>query len=273
MIRTFRPEASAAGRWACRWATALLFAALVHTAARAGAEEEVYITHDNTPLFAAPAQDAKVVLRANAGHRLFVRERAGDWLKVFTPQYMLVGEDMWVRAEMVGPPPARAEALPAPTADATSAPMAPVFRLDVDGTPGLEITASCRVVADEDASLRLLERSALVPVAYEFIGSALSCSVEKHDDFGRLEAVLRGPDGALIATAETAAFFGSVLVRSAGPWGEADASRGPSRLLLLPDDFRFRFGQPPAGIPVPPFRSPPVPPLSGFAAPPMAAPR
>ncbi len=271
MIRTFWPEEGAFGRRACRWVLALLFVALVVPAAWAGAEQEVYIRRDNTPLFAAPAEDAKVVLRANAGHRLFVLDRAGDWLKVFTPQYMLVGEEMWVRADLVGPPPARTGALPAPTADVAGPPMVPEFHLDVDGTPGLEINASCRVVEDAGGPLRLLERSALVPVAYEFIGSALSCSVEKRDDFGRLEVALRGADGTLIATAETAAFFGSVLVRSAGPWGDPDASRGPSRLFLLPDDFRFRFGQPPAGTPVPPFSSPPVPPLSGFSAPPMAA--
>jgi hypothetical protein len=262
-----RPEAIAAGRRACQWTLALLFAALVHPVAWAGAEQEVYITRDNTPLFVAPAEDAEVVLRANAGHRLFVRERAGDWLKVFTPQYMLVGEEMWVKADLVGPPPARTRPLPAPTADAAGPAMAPVFHLDVGGTPGLEILASCRVVEAEGGPRRLRERSALVPVAYAFVGSALSCIVQKRDDFGRLEVALRGPDGALIATAETAAPFGSVHVRSAGPWGDADASRGPSAIFLLPDDFRFRFARPPAGIPVPPFRSPPVPPLSGFPAP------
>jgi len=270
MMPTFRLEAIAAGRWACQWTLALLFAALVHPAAWAGAEQEVYIRQDNTPLFAAPVEDAKVVLRANAGHRLFVLERAGDWLKVFTPQYILVEEEMWVRADLVGPPPARTGSLPVPTAEVAGPPMVPEFHLDVGGTPGLEILASCRVVEDEGGPRRLRERSALVPVAYAFIGSALSCSVEKRDDFGRLEVALRGPDGTLIATAETAALFGSVLVRSAGPWGDADASRGPSALFLLPDNFRFRFGRPPAGTPVPPFSSPPVPPLSGFSTPPMA---
>lgn len=270
MIRMCRPEAIAAGRRARRWILALLFAALIHPAAWGGAEQEVYIRQDNTPLFAAPAEGARVVLRANAGHRLFVREHAGDWLRVFTPQYMLVGEEMWVKADLVGPPPARTESLPAPTADATAPPIAPTFHLDIGGSPGLAVRASCRIVEGEDAPRRLRERSALVPVAYAFIGSALSCIVQKRDDFGRLEVALRGPDGLLIATAETAAFFGSVLVRSAGPWGDADASRGPSRLFLLPDNFRFRFGRLPAGNPVPPFSSPPVPPLSGFSVPPMA---
>lgn len=273
MIRTLWSEAGAVGHWARRCVLALLFAAFADPVAWAAAEQEVYITQDNTPLFAAPAEDAKVVLRANAGHRLFVLERAGDWLKVFTPQYILVGEEMWVKADLVGPPPARTESLPAPTAENAAPPLAPEFRLDVDGTPGLEIVASCRVVDDGSGSQRLFERSALAPVAYTFIGAALSCSVEKRDDFGRLEVALRGPDGTLIATAETAAFFGSVLVRSDGPWGDADASRGPSALFLVPDNLHFRFGRPPAGTPVPPFSSPPVPPLSGLSAPPpMAAP-
>ncbi len=78
MIRTFWPEEGAFGRRACRWVLALLFVALVVPAAWAGAEQEVYIRRDNTPLFAAPAEDAKVVLRANAGHRLFVLDRSGD---------------------------------------------------------------------------------------------------------------------------------------------------------------------------------------------------
>jgi hypothetical protein len=194
MIPTFRPEAIATGHRARHWALALLFAALVHPAAWAGGEEEVYITQDNTPLFAAPAEDSKVVLRANARHRLFVRGRAGDWLKVFTPQYILLGEEMWGKAELVGPPPARAGSPPAPPADDAGPPLAPVFHLNVDGTPGFEVSASCRIVEDEDGLRRLRERSDLVPAAYDFIGSAVSCTVEKRDDFGRLEVVPMGQD-------------------------------------------------------------------------------
>src|SRR5262249_2892712 len=141
MIRKFWSEAGAVGRWARQWVFALLFAAFADPAAWAAAEQteqEVYIRQDNTPLLAAPAEDAKVVLRANAGHRLFVLERAGDWLKVFTPQYMLVGEEMWVKADLVGPPPAGAEPRPAPTAEGEAPPTPPEFHLDVDGTPGIE---------------------------------------------------------------------------------------------------------------------------------------
>ena len=254
-----------------RWCLALLLAALL-PAARAGAEDEVAIKQDNTPLFAMPAEGARVVVRANAGHRLFVRGRAGNWLKVFTPQYILVGEDMWVQAERVEPAPTRPEPPPAPAADeAEPPPLASVFRVDVGGTPGLDVRASCGIVENEEGLRRLRERSDLVPVAYEFVGLALSCTVQKRDDFGRLEVALLAPDGTLIATAETAAPFGSVHVRSAGPWGDVDASRGPSRIFLLPDAPRPRLGRPPAGNPVPPFRSPPVPPMSGFAAPPLPA--
>jgi len=259
-------------RWARRGLFALLLAVFAAQTAWAVGEQEVYIRQDNTPLFAAPSEDAKVVLRANAGHRLFVLDRAGDWFKVYTPQYMLVGEEMWVKADLVGPPPQRTDAPPAPTTEVEVAPTAPGFHLDVGGSPGIEVVASCQVVDDERGAQRLFERSALAPVSYDFIGAALSCSVEKRDDVGRLEVALRGADGTLIAAAETAAFYGSVLVRSDGPWGDADASRGPSELFVVPDNFHFRFGHPPAGNPVPPFSSPPVPPLSGFAAP-MAPPR
>jgi hypothetical protein len=261
MTPMFGPELIAAGQRARRLALALFVAALVHAAAWAGSEEEVYITQDTTPLFATPAEDAKVVLRANAGHRLILLERVGDWLKVFTPQFILVGEEMWVKAEVVGPPPARTESPPAQTAGDPGLPMATEFHVDVGGTPGLAVRASCRIVEDEGGPRRLSERTDLVPAIHDFIGLAVSCTVRKRDDFGRLDVALRGPDGTLIATAETAAPFGSVRVRSAGPWGDADASRGPSRLFLLPDDPRFRFGRPPPGTPVPLFRSPPVPPL------------
>ena len=249
-------------RWARRGLFALLLAVFAAQTAWAVGEQEVYIRKDNTLLFAAPSTDAKVVLRANAGHRLFVLDRDGDWLKVYTPQYMLVGEDMWVKADVVGPPPERPEAPPAPA----PAPAAPGFHLAVDGSPGIEVVASCRVVDDESGAQRLFERSDLVPVSYDFVSAAVSCSVEKHDDVGHLEVALQGSDGTLIATAETTAFYGSVLVRSDGPWGSADASRGPSAVFFVPDNLHFRFGRPPAGIPVPPFSSPPVPPLSGSSA-------
>src|SRR5262245_16874519 len=118
---------AAIGRGAHCVIIALLLAVLTAGTAWAVGEQEVYIRKDNTPLFAAPSTDAKVVLRANAGHRLFVLDRDADWLKVYTPQYMLVGEDMWVKADVVGPPPERPEAPPAPA----PAPAAPGFHLAV----------------------------------------------------------------------------------------------------------------------------------------------
>jgi hypothetical protein len=250
----------------------VLFAALLSLEDRAGAAEEVYVAQDDTPIFAAPSEDAEVLLRPNAGHRLIVLERRDAWLKVRSPQHMVVGKEMWVQADKVGPPPPK-RAQPAPEQGPVYAPQ-PGFLLEANGTPGLDIRTSCRIVEAAGGPRRLRELTELLPAAYEFAGTAISCLVQKLDDLGRLEVALSDQDGTLIATAETAASFGSVRVRSAGPWGEADASRGPSRLFLLGEDPHFRLRQPPTGMPVPPFTSPPVPsftspPVSSFTSPPV----
>ncbi len=255
-----------AGRRTWRWTITVLLAVLLSSAAWPGAAEDVYITQDDTSLLAAPADDAEVLLRPNAGHRLIVLERKSDWLKVRSPQHMVVGKDMWVTADKVGPPPLRAQPAPEQPVDAPRH-LRPGFHLVVNGTPGLEIRTSCRVVEAEAGLWRLREFTELLPAVYDLEGSAVSCSARKLDDLGRLKVALSGRDGTLIVTAETAAPFGSLSVRSAGPWGDAGASRGLGRILLLKEAPRFSFGRPPAGAPVPPFTSPPVPPLSGFAKP------
>jgi hypothetical protein len=258
----------AAGRRAWRRAIAVLLGALLSSAVRAaGTEETVYVARDDTPLLAAPAEDAEVLLRPNAGHRLIILERTGAWLKVRSPQHIVVNKDMWVPADKVGPRPARAQSAPAQEPVAAPRPRPLGFHLAVNGTPGLKIRTACRIVDTERDLRRLREFTELLPAAYDLPGSAVSCSVRKLDDFGRLEAALSTRNGDLIAVAETGAPFGSVRIRSAGPWGDADASRGSSRIFLLREPPDLGVQRPPARTPVPPFTSPPVPPLSGLARP------
>lgn len=265
VLPTNRPKRITAGRRALRRAIAVFLTVFLSSAVRAGSEEAVYVTQDDTWLLAAPAEDAEVLLRPNAGHRLIVLERMGAWIKVRSPQHIVVDKDMWVSADKVGPRPARAQAAQAQGAVETVGPAQRGFHLAVKGTPGLEIRTACRIVDAEGGPRRLREFTELLPAAYDLTGSAVSCSVRKLDDFGRLEVVLSGRDGNLIAVAETGAPFGSVRVRSAGPWGDADASRGSSRIFLLKEPPGLGVERSPARTPVPPFTSPPVPPLSGLA--------
>ena len=116
------------------------------------------------------------------------------------------------------------------------------FRLEVGGTPALDVRGECRVVTDAGETERADFR-AWSPKVYLVDGVAVSCTVQKMDPFGRLEVKLLS-DHAPIAEADTAASFNWVRVRSDGPWGRALGLRGHQPLIL--------FGPGPEGARPPP---------------------
>lgn len=72
-----------------------------------------------------------------------------------------------------------------------------------------------------------------IPTEFKLEAMAASCRVNKTDSFGRL-AVRLLEDDRVLAWAITTAPFNSVNVRSRGPWGVADASRGYGALIPAP---------------------------------------
>ena len=110
-----------------------------------------------------------------------------------------------------------------------------------------------------------IEFESPTPKSFTVDGEALSCIVQKRDARGRLKvALLR--DSSLIASAETAAPFNYVRVRSDGPWGEAKGTRGAVPIPLL----RRKSARQST---VPSLSSPTIPPLRGTAVPPLRNPR
>jgi hypothetical protein len=139
------------------------------------------------------------------------------------------------------------------------------FDLVLDGAPALAYRADCRY-ADGDGAVERRVFEGLLPDKLRFRVEAVECRVAKRDARGRLRAVLlrrRDHDAERIARAETNALFGWVLVRSAGPWGEALGSRGGPTPPVIEREGPADAVPPLRGDPVPPQRGDPVPPLRG----------
>lgn len=196
--------------------------------APAWSEETVYVQEDGTAILTAPTDDAKVEWTLNRGHELIVLDRQGDWLKVRSRQFMSVGTDLWVPAARVGPP-REDSASATPPAALEVEPTGPSFRLEIDGTPTLEFRAICRVVGAKGEAFQ--RYTASVPQVIDFFGAAVSCTARKLDIDGRLSLSLISRNGRRIASVTTSRPFNSVLVRSDGPWGEAGARRGRTRIV------------------------------------------
>ena len=62
----------------------------------------LYVSGSRVALRSAPAKDAKIVDRMNAGHKLTEVGREGDWVKVRNASGSVEG---WVSAALVGPSP------------------------------------------------------------------------------------------------------------------------------------------------------------------------
>jgi hypothetical protein len=241
-------------------ACAALLALAVLSPGVAAASDLVYVQQDGTVLATAPGVGGKIVLRVNRGFPLVILGQEGEWLNVRSPQYAAPGETLWVPADRVGPAP-EATSQPASVAAPEPAEPEPTFWIYVDGTPALKFRAECRLVVTADPASRRHEVTDLVPAALGFDADAVSCTVRKLDNFGDLIVTLTNGQGIVIAALDTSALFGSVRVRSDGPWGVARARRGSSRVIVVRDFPEPELGIPKMGTPVPSFTGSPVPPL------------
>ncbi len=172
-------------------------------------------------LRAQPRETADAVLTLTPRHRLVEFERRGGWVRVGV--FREVGAFGWVPAEDLVPLPrvvphmAPAPEEPPPGAE----PPAPLFRLEIDGTPALQFRGSCTLFGTGGAE-KTVKLAGQIPRSYRFDGAALDCRLRKWDAFGRFRIRLFQGDQ-LLAERVTSGPFNQIWVRSAGPWGAARA--------------------------------------------------
>lgn len=202
---------------------------------------------DGAELRLIPEATAEVVARLQTGDRLIEFERRADWLRV--APLGGVGSEGWIREARLLPVPQTAGPALGPGQLAPSdgsgrdvedevgrddlATGLATYRVEVGGTPGLDIVADCRLVTPNagDKTKRIRRLS---PFALAFEAKALSCRLRKRDSFGRLQARLY-ENGILIAARGTRAAFNHVRLRSDGPWGAAGSRRGTTPLVTFPN--------------------------------------
>lgn len=200
---------------------------------------------------------ARTLRRLDHTDRLLEFRRQGDWIKVAV--FRVLDGRGWVRSADVlaeraipEPPPPK----PAfPKSDQSGDERFARFVLALEGTPAIGYGALCRVSARADEEERL-EFAGFIPDQVTLEAGAVSCVVRKTDAFGRLRASLFAGDTE-VAGSTTRAAFNWVRVRSDGPWGPAQATRG-SVVVAFPkvtgSSRRGRIVVPPMGNPVPPLR-------------------
>jgi len=241
----------------------------------------LYVLEPDLALRAAPRPDGAVKGIMRRGQKVMEFARQADWTRVAV--FGAVGLEGWLPTAALGRTPAGdGAALPGglsesepsgaePGAEGETVAAPPRFDLAVDGSPGLSFSGECRLVG-EGAAGEERALHGLVPARFRFAAAAIRCILRKRDAFGRLRVTLFR-DGDPIARAETAAPYNHVRVRSAGPWGEAAASRGaiPVPRITLPEG-QSSLVPPLRGPIVPPLRGPIVPPLRGPIVPPLRGP-
>ncbi len=292
-----------------RYATAAL--ALALTAFGAGAApatpgDILFVEAGEATLRAAPEAAAPVVLRLEAGRKLIEFERRDAWFRVGV--FGAVGKVGWIRRDLTaarepesagpdlievvrgpevgrepdnarldlpevirGPGAARPDPARHPAPPTTVDPTG-VFRLVVTGSTALKYAGHCDLIGADGRSRRR-KIAGLVRNEIEFPATAILCRVGKQDFRGRLRVALRHA-GRLVAKADTAAPFNHVVIRSAGPWGVADGSRGAviTRRSKHRPRPRHRL-LPPLTIPIIPAHTIPiVTALTGHMIPPLMGP-
>ena len=135
--------------------------------------------------------------------------------------------------------------------------------LEVTGSPALRVKGSCRLI-DDGGAAREASFDGTVPHRYRLEAAAASCRVSMMDERGYLRASLVADDREIVAI-ETNALYGSVSVRSDGPWGAARATRtGALYRRQIPAQPDMGTGRTPT---VPPLKGTTVPPLRGTTVP------
>ena len=188
---------------------------------------EYLVMQDVVAIRSAPRADASVVAHLRRGDMVVEFARRADWMKISV--YRTVGKEGWVpraavqaAARTIAAPPASPEA-------AISEPFVPLT-LRVFGSPARQFRGVCRLT-NAQGEVERLEFKGISPSTYNFVAGAASCRVQKWDASGRLRVNL-GRGGVLISSAETAAAYNWVRVRSDGPWGTAGGKRGAVRTIV-----------------------------------------
>ncbi len=213
--------------------------------------EELVVRDGGAALYAAPSRKAPVVAQAVAGDRLRIVGGGGDWFSVSKAGDDAPDRGLWIQAARVATAPVEEQFESA----------LPDFTLEIAGSPLLEIRTACTLVRFDLDKRRRFEFDDEIPASYEFDGDALSCTVRNRDGAGVLEVTLRDADGDIVAAAASYDSFATVRVRSDGPWGAAQASARPGRVIFVRDLPRLGPVPPFSSTPVPPFTSNPVPPI------------
>ncbi len=191
--------------------------------------DTLYVRDDAVSVHEAPSVDAPVVMRLDRGRKLKELRRQGAWVKVII--YGELGRDGWVKSSEVGRSPFAEEqkteteeiGVPdQPDKPKTEGAADAQFLLVVDGGHQA-FRATCRAIRKSGAEDRL-RFAGSVPEAYLLDAEAVSCEVRKRGNIERLKIRLEH-HGRIVASDSIAISFGSVEVRSSGPWGKARAMR------------------------------------------------
>ena len=187
---------------------------------------EFRVAVETVELRAEPNAEATVVAELQRGDKVVEFARRGDWRKIGV--YRAVGLEGWVQsAALAAIPRRRTPAPPAPAAIKVAVP----FELSVGGSPARKFRGTCRLLNTAQA-IETVAFEGITPSKFDIEAEAASCRVQKWDARGRLRVnLMRG--NKTVATAETAAAFNWVRVRSDGPWGRQGGRRGLVRTPIL----------------------------------------
>jgi len=198
---------------------AVLLALAVPRPLAASPGQEFTVQEAGVALRARPDEAAEEILSLTPDHRLVEFAREGDWVRVGV--YREIGAFGWVPVEQLiavrrpGPAAVPPEPLPEPL------PEPPPFLMEVTGTPTVQITGVCTLLAPPDVE-RTVAIDSLIPKSYRFKAAAVDCRIRKNDFIGRMRIRLYWDD-ILLAGRTINGPYNQIWIRSDGPWGPARA--------------------------------------------------
>jgi len=182
------------------------------------AAAEVYVQQDATPLVSKPGIGGKVLTWVDSGFPLVVIGIEGEWLKVASPQLKLPPGEVWVPLARVGQSvPGQIDIAWRGTAPPSEF-FASGFRLHAEGTPQARFRAHCLVVSGGNESSFIFADH--VPADVNLDGDAVDCTISPLGDTGRVQVLLLGRDGAVVATTSPLRAHRSAHLRGGGSWGQ-----------------------------------------------------
>jgi hypothetical protein len=247
-----------------------LFLFLAASGARATPGDTLVTLERMVDLYDAPEAVRAPIAVLEQGQKLMEFERRGGWVRVVV--YGTIGQEGWLRADLVGP--ASADETESPQIGDMSEEGMELeydagntdFLIDISGSPALSFRGDCRIITLAGETVRRELRN-WVPKQYRIAAEAVSCLFQKRDLRGRLRVRLLF-DRETLAAAETRAAFNWVRVRSDGPWGQAGGIVGD--LGITGEVPGFPKEESPRSL-IPPLLGNPVPPLSTNPVPALKA--